>query len=99
MSGQAAVLSDRRPAVLFNFNFVTPGIDHGLDRQNHPFLEPNSTVGLAVIGHRGLFVQLLADAMTHKGTDDRVARAFRGLLDRKAEIPSRFPSWSCSMPR
>src|SRR5262245_24090208 len=86
MSRQAAVFGYRRPAVLFNFNFATSGIDHGLNGQNHSFFQSNSAVRLAVIGHRRFLMQLLADAMTNEGTDNRVARALCSLLNRKAKI-------------
>src|SRR5262249_59747162 len=94
MSRQAAVFGDRRPAVLFNFNFVTSSIDHRLDGQNHPFLQSNPAVRLTIIWHRRFLIQLLSDALTHEGAGNRVARALCGLLDRKNQIPytlARFP--------
>src|SRR5262245_37676183 len=87
MSRQAAVFGDRRPAVLFNFNFVTSSIDHRLDGQNHPFLQSNPAVRLTIIWHRRFLMQLFTDAMTDEGADNRVARALCGLLNRKTEIP------------
>src|SRR5262245_42089762 len=86
MSSKAAIFSNRCPAVLFNFNFVTSGIDHGLNGQNHALPQSNSAIRLTVIRDRRLLMQLLADAMTHEGTDHRVACAFGSLLNRKAEV-------------
>src|SRR5262249_56537657 len=87
MSRQAAVFGDRRPAVLFNFNFVTSSIDHRLDGQNHPFLQSNPAVRLTIIWHRRFLMQLLTDAMTDEGADKRVAPALCGLLNPKTQIP------------
>src|SRR5262249_60498580 len=87
MSRQAAVFGDRRPAVLFNFNFVTSSIDHRLDGQNHPFLQSNPAVRLTIIWHRRFLMQLLTDALTHEGADNPVAPPLSGLLNRKTQIP------------
>src|SRR6266404_730957 len=86
MGRQAAVLGHCCPPVLFDFNFVASGIDHRLDGQDHALPQSNSTVRFAVIRHRRFLMQLLADAMTHEGTDNRVASTLCGLLNRKAEI-------------
>src|SRR5689334_21311292 len=59
MGGQAAVFGNRGPPVVFDFNFVTAGIDHRFDGQNHSLFQAQTAIRLAVIRHRRFLVQLL----------------------------------------
>src|SRR5512138_3489648 len=91
MGGQAAVFGNRGPTVFLDFDFVTAGIDHRLDRQDHSFFQPKTAIRLAVIRHWRFFVQLLTDTVTDKRPHNGKPSAFGEPLHSRAQITQSLP--------
>lgn len=65
------------------------GIDHGLDREDHPFLEFDACAGFPVVQHLGIFMKMLSNAMTAEFADHRKTVLLGMSLDRMADVAER----------
>src|ERR1044071_4029404 len=86
MSRQASVLRHRRPAVVLDHRLVAADIHHRLDGEHHPLPQLETALRLAVIRHRGLFVQAPADPVSDERADDRKAGVLGRLLNGRREL-------------
>ena len=69
--------STRRPVVVEDLTSERAGVDHRLDGQDQPRLEPRPGAGRAVVRHRRILVHLPADAVADEAAHDRKAAALR----------------------
>ena len=68
MRSQAAVLGLDRPAVRQLLDLAVVLADHGLDGDGHAGDETGAAALMAVVGHLGVLVQLLADTVADEGS-------------------------------
>ena len=68
----AAVTGQNRPAVWGNVDGVAAERHHRLDSDCHTFTQPRTGVRPAIIRDVGVFVNLMADAMTDQIADDAI---------------------------
>jgi hypothetical protein len=77
----AAVDGDCGPTILENADFRAPGVDHGLDGEDHASLEARTLAGVAEVGDLGIFVHGAADSVADKLPDDAETFGLAELLD------------------
>src|SRR5438067_4959194 len=86
---QRAILGDRGPAVAENFDLVSAGLDHRLDREEHAFAQCRSISRPAVMQDRGGIVKDPPDTVATEIADHRKTGALGIALDRvtdRAEV-------------
>src|ERR1035437_5776252 len=87
MSRIRAVLRDRRPLVFQHDGLSLPGVDHGLYRQNHAFLQARIVIfAIHVVRNLRLLVELGADTVTHILPDNRKSVSPDMLFHRTAHV-------------
>ena len=91
LCGQATVFGDRRPAVRQYLNVPLALVEHGFYRDYHPRLQDFTFTGLAVMQDMRVFVEVLANTMPTKFSDDRISIAFRKSLDCVADVAQSRP--------
>ncbi len=86
LGGELAVQRPRSPAVRIDCHVVGAFGDHGLDREDHAFLDAEAFAGLADMHISRLLVQVPADAMCEKVAHDAEAVRFRMPLNRARHV-------------
>src|SRR5947208_698718 len=61
-----AIHGDRGPVILEHARARLARVDHGLDGEDHALAQTRTVAGDAVVRHLRIFVQLGADAVSHK---------------------------------
>ena len=80
VGGQRAVLGVDRPAVVAHAHAVAPGVDHGLDGEDHALLQQRPAAGIAVVGDLGVLVHRAPDAVADERAHDAEAVALDARL-------------------
>src|SRR2546425_5804637 len=86
VSGQAPVSRDRGPAIAFQRDLSSSDIDHGLNRQHHPFAQAHPTTAHTIIRDRGILVQAPANPMTDKLPHHRKPLTLDPFLNRCGDV-------------
>jgi hypothetical protein len=73
MGGRRTILGDDRPTVALCPYLISTGIDHRLNRQNHPSLQAMPGMSASEIWNLGILVRFPSDAVPHQITHDRIA--------------------------
>ena len=81
-----SVVGDGGPAVFEDVNFGPPGVDHGLNREDHAGLETGAFAAVAEVRNLGIFVHGTANAMADELADDTEALGLAELLDDGGDI-------------
>src|SRR3990172_2220897 len=77
---ESPVDRDRRPTVVERPDIRAPLVDHGLDRQDHPRLEPHPGTGRAVVRDLRWLVQPPPDPVPHEIPHHRVPQRLHEAL-------------------
>ena len=96
-----AVGRHRCPIVVKHAHIRSADIHHGLDREDHAFLQARAAARFAVIQHVGLFMNVRPDSVAAQIAHHRVAvLASRPTPARRPKCPtSRFPTRTFSIAR
>ena len=86
MRGGHAVVGDDRPAVCQHVVLARAKRDHGLYGDDHACLQLHAAAAPAVVGHVGVFVHVVADAVAHVLTHHAVAVGLCQRLHRMADV-------------
>ena len=88
MSGQSSVGRYNCPIIIQYINPVGSSVDHGLNGNGHAGPQHVAGVLPAVVGHRGILVELPTDAVARQGPNHRIAVVLHIFLDGVANIPN-----------
>src|SRR5258708_36706595 len=94
MRAVAAVDCHRGPAILQNANLGAAGVDHGLDGEYHPRLQPRTFALRAKVRNLGIFMHATADSMADEVADDAEALCLAHLLHGRGDVtqPPAYPT-------
>jgi hypothetical protein len=82
----ASVVGNGSPAVFEDVNFGPPGIDHGLNREDHAGLETGAFATVTEVRNLGVFVHGTANAVADELADDSEALSLAEFLDGSGDV-------------
>src|SRR3954447_24619778 len=85
MRGRAAIRGLRGPLIA-HAHFRTTCIHHGLDGNDHTFLQPRAASRIAIVRQVGLIVHFRSDAMPRNFPHDRISVLLGAALDCVADL-------------